>query len=600
MSAPTPNAVLQEANFCLALKNAAPTPDTAHFPPVFDADEAEFTRRCRGSYMMPETPPGSETRLRGPKRSKACDQCKMRKIRCSGNTSCPSRSGEKVALQVAQGDLFIDRVLFGAPPGNNLSQEQCFTLKGNGLFSRLRNRSTWAVFDMKPIGGTYRLTFFSDSRLESLSTKLRNNKVNDLVRRISTILKNRVRSPDTESAMSSPPESGQVDNASAARHIAAYYERVHPLFPHLDRASFESKISSPNLPTILAEEPAFSALYHLVLALGCLHSGGGSFEPGKGKAWKLFSVALPLIPDLEKSNDPLVALQAITTAAVYALGISCLSIEQRIMTQAGRMAQDLGPAITKGPSAKAFHRIFWVLYCIEKMSSFHFGRSSTLVDAEIITPMPHIPESMFGSFNWVLTFARHSRLLSRAMTSLSILEIITYVDVEPSTPLWILAGIPICALFVLFDQVINDPTHPDTRSNLALLDIAGGHFSRIEFASEGSLPGSLIAEFAYIAREYVNETTSQGLDLGGSLHPQRSHGDGMSSLEMPEVPGSADRSMSKLDKGTDVILPPTTLETSQDIASMSSALYFTPQDSWMGGSDLLLGIDVMDIFNNLS
>ncbi|KAM6512141.1 hypothetical protein FSOLCH5_009859 [Fusarium solani] len=376
--------------------------------------------------------------------------------------------------------------------------------------------------------------------------------------------------------MSSPPESGQVDNASAARHIAAYYERVHPLFPHLDRASFESKISSPNLPTILAEEPAFSALYHLVLALGCLHSGGGSFEPGKGKAWKLFSVALPLIPDLEKSNDPLVALQAITTAAVYALGISCLSIEQRIMTQAGRMAQDLGPAIAKGPSAKAFHRIFWVLYCIEKMSSFHFGRSSTLVDAEIITPMPHFPESI------------------------SILEIITYVDVEPSTPLWILAGIPICALFVLFDQVINDPTHPDTRSNLALLDIAGGHFSRIEFASEGSLPGSLIAEFAYIAREYVNETTSQGLDLGGSLHPQRSHGDGMSSLEMPEVPGSADRPMSKLDKGTDVILPPTTLETSQDIASMGSALYFTPQDSWMGGSDLLLGIDVMDIFNNLN
>ncbi|KAJ4183678.1 hypothetical protein NW755_009713 [Fusarium falciforme] len=385
MSAPTPNAVLQEANFCLALKNAAPTPDTAHFPPVFDADEAEFTRRCRGSYMMPETPPGSETRLRGPKRSKACDQCKMRKIRCSGYPppcgSCMERGAtchfgrrkvplrknvnkallsnpvipsdtvlaklegsstaieethhalhvpeKKVALQVAQGDLFIDRVLFGAPPGNNLSQEQCFTLKGNGLFSRLRNRSTWAVFDMKPIGGTYRLTFFSDSRLESLSTKLRNNKVNDLVRRISTILKNRVRSPDTESAMSSPPESGQVDNASAARHIA-----------------------------------------------GCLHSGGGSFEPGKGKAWKLFSVALPLIPDLEKSNDPLVALQAITTAAVYALGISCLSIEQRIMTQAGRMAQDLGPAITKGPSAKAFHRIFWVLYCIEKMSSFHFGRSS--------------------------------------------------------------------------------------------------------------------------------------------------------------------------------------------------------------------------------
>lgn len=76
---------------------------------------------------------------------------------------------------------------------------------------------------MKALGGTYRLTFFSDSRLESLSTKLRNNKVNDLVRRISTILKNRVRSPDTESVMSSPPDSGYVDNASAARHIAGKF-----------------------------------------------------------------------------------------------------------------------------------------------------------------------------------------------------------------------------------------------------------------------------------------------------------------------------------------------------------------------------------------
>ena len=72
---------------------------------------------------------------------------------------------------------------------------------------------------MNSIGGTYRLTFFSDSRLESLSTKLRNNKVNDLVGRISAVLKNRVRSPYTESTISSVPESGQVDHTSAARYI---------------------------------------------------------------------------------------------------------------------------------------------------------------------------------------------------------------------------------------------------------------------------------------------------------------------------------------------------------------------------------------------
>lgn len=58
---------------------------------------------------------------------------------------------------------------------------------------------------------------------------------------------------------------------------------------------------------------------------------------------------------------------------------------------------------------------------------------------------------------------------------------------------------------MLFDIVIHDPQLPDTASNLALLDMAAGHFSRIEFVSGGAVPGSLIAEFAKIARDYVNE-----------------------------------------------------------------------------------------------
>jgi hypothetical protein len=81
-----------------------------------------------------------------------------------------------------------------------------------------------------------------------------------------------------------------------------------------------------------------------------------------------------------------------------------------------------------------------------------------------------------------------------------------------------MAGIPIMSLFVLFDMVINNPYHPETSINLALLDIAGGHFSRIEYASGGSLPGSLIAEFAHIARDYVNGTRRNGgLTVGSSL-----------------------------------------------------------------------------------
>lgn len=120
----------------------------------------------------------------------------------------------------------------------------------------------------------------------------------------------------------------------------------------------------------------------------------------------------------------------------------------------------------------------------------------------------------------------HARAERRKQQALhcarSVLELTAIIDVEPHTQVWcvsvrlpgtsqlilcsILAGIPLTALFVLFDMVVQDGRvhSPETQSNLALLDMAAGHFSRIEYASGGTLPGSLIAEFAHVAREYVN------------------------------------------------------------------------------------------------
>lgn len=69
----------------------------------------------------------------------------------------------------------------------------------------------------------------------------------------------------------------------------------------------------------------------------------------------------------------------------------------------------------------------------------------------------------------------------------------------------LLAVMPFSALIILFNLVIHNPNHPETSLSLALLDIAGGHFSHAEFASHGTLPGSLISEFTYIARQYVSD-----------------------------------------------------------------------------------------------
>ncbi|KAF4334093.1 hypothetical protein FBEOM_12104 [Fusarium beomiforme] len=628
-----------------------------------------------GPSEMPQTPPLSERRLRSAQISKACDSCKARKIRCSGYPppcqSCTSRGHacrfgtrkipfrknvNRNLLQVPtevlsdvkakdasptaendvpiQNDLFIDRILFGSPSTDVPNTDERFSLKViKYMHSCTKNLKLTCRKGIGLLSNTHSVTFFSDSRLETLSAKLKNNKINDLIRRISSIINSRLKATHTTSPENLPEfHLPYMDHASSSRYIATYYEQVHPLFPHLERDSFDSILSSQNLRHTLQNDIAFSALYHSVLALGCLHDGGGSFEPGKGNAWALFSVALAKVPNLPKAENSLVALQAITTIAVYCLGLPCISVEQRIMTEMARMAQDLIPTLSKGPDAKAFSRVFWVVYVVEKVSSFHFGRPSAIIDANITVPMPYTPESHVGTFNWTLTVAQQSRLLSRAMSTLfcpgvchrgsqyflttidqlladlehwrtcvpeefrpghpsqyillrrparasvgiwinylyyslklillrsrlqvdnnristmkityrdqliqvsrAILEIVTYVDVDPSTPLWIIAGIPLCALFVLFDHVISSPKSPDIKSNLALLNIAGGHFSRIEFATGGTLPASLISEFTYIAREYINQCDTQD-PLKGQYMDSASAQDG-SLLETAPVSG---------------------------------------------------------------
>lgn len=68
------------------------------------------------------------------------------------------------------------------------------------------------------------------------------------------------------------------------------------------------------------------------------------------------------------------------------------------------------------------------------------------------------------------------------------------------------AGImPLSALFVLFDFVIHNPSHGETEKNLALLDHVAAYLGVLDCLSGGALPGSIISEFAGIARQYVSK-----------------------------------------------------------------------------------------------
>lgn len=51
--------------------------------------------------------------------------------------------------------------------------------------------------------------------------------------------------------------------------------------------------------------------------------------------------------------------------------------------------------------------------------------------------------------------------------------------------------------------MIHNPLHAATKTNLALLGVASGYFSRVEISSKDTLQTSLLSELGQIARDYI-------------------------------------------------------------------------------------------------
>ncbi|KAL1990980.1 hypothetical protein VTN49DRAFT_5484 [Thermomyces lanuginosus] len=574
---------------------------------------------------------GPQTVLR-PRISKSCDQCKARKVRCIRDTSnsvkcknCLKRGQQchysHTKRKLRQPESSAPPPEGHSPPLPSAGQAQANSeARKAGLYVDylLENRDADGVRGWRTENSVVKtadhhiasscLAFFSESRIRSVSERLGHNKLNELIDMIGAAINARMNRGANSGAMirfKSPSTPEHTSPEAAARYIQAYFDQVHPLYPFLERKDFEEKAFSSQLPDYLAASPAFSALYHTVLALGCQYIEGGSFEPGKGKAWKLYQTSLGLFSDVLLPKEDLTNLQALIAMSIFALNLSCIQIEETLISEAARMAQTLG--YNRASSREACNRAFWVIYTLEKTACFFGGGTSGLNDYDIGCPIPSIPEAVIGGTDWFLSSARFARLVSKAYETLfsvtallktpdeyysaisqvyddlerwrcslpkevrpgeafrpqyhtsscslliclrshfyyygavialcrltlhvgagtespyveeakkrlmytarQIIENTRYIDAEPYTPIWMLGVIPLSALFILFDFVVHNPTHPETGTNLALLDVAAGYFSRLEYATGGSLPSSLLSDFSHIARQYVRDVQSSG------------------------------------------------------------------------------------------
>jgi len=275
-----------------------------------------------------------------------------------------------------------------------------------------------------------------------LANRLGHSRVRDLVERIredSEIRVNRVKAQpgsqprsfremvlqQTQGQQLPLPPDLAIEPAVAADYIRAYFENVHPLFPFLERAGFEQRVDTERGEGATFANPPFSALYHAVLALGCQYAREDrklGFEHGKGEDWRLFQFALSMLPDLLMPRDAsLVHVQAMTAMAIFALNAGTLQVGGTLIVEAAHMARLLSFHRSKepNPERQAGHRVFWVIYLLERQVFFPVGRIATISDNDIGCPAPVTPESQLDGFDTFLAVLRLGRLCSKTFHSLS-------------------------------------------------------------------------------------------------------------------------------------------------------------------------------------
>ncbi|CAG9953533.1 unnamed protein product [Clonostachys rosea f. rosea IK726] len=148
------------------------------------------------------------------------------------------------------------------------------------------------------------------------------------------------------------------------------------------------------------------------------------------------------------------------------------------------------------------------------------------------------------------------RLMNTART---IIELTKYIEVQPYVPVFILAVLPVSALFILFDFVLHNPHHRESRTNLVLMDQVAGYFSLIGFASNQALPGTLMPEFSQIAREYYAKAQQELADQKApSAHKAEEQ-----PPQPPVVNQNSDQSQQKRELSIDPNLEPTSTPVDQ-------------------------------------
>ncbi|PVH71762.1 hypothetical protein DL98DRAFT_434576, partial [Cadophora sp. DSE1049] len=261
------------------------------------------------------------------------------------------------------------------------------------------------------------LSYFSEKKISSLTSLLGHSDVRHLINHIdSDIARWQERSKTVAKSPIDADAPSEEVIRQGHRYITVYFDQVHPLYPFLNRSSFEAIALSSDLLYNLSNDKPWAALYYAVLSLGCIHDGGGSFAPASGEAHKYFQTAVSLLPEMLLVRRTLATAQVFIVQAIYAMNYCCLSLEDVPIAQAASIALSLGlgKRYSHPGTEVEQSRTFWTIYCLEKELSFHTTRSSAISDSDIGIPLTPTRHESLAELDWLCIWASYCRIMSRA------------------------------------------------------------------------------------------------------------------------------------------------------------------------------------------
>ncbi|KAF4493699.1 fungal specific transcription factor domain containing [Fusarium agapanthi] len=201
-------------------------------------------------------------------------------------------------------------------------------------------------------------------------------------------------------ALSSPAGPVELPHSELMRYVDAYFSTVQIIFPILDRVKFLAQLATWGLNPTPGPMYSWQALLNAVLASGCRAAlsdeTAGGFKLSGREAWGYFQNALSFESRILHDSTDLLAVQAMAVMTVFAQGLSSPQRQEYTLSSiASRLAQGL--ALSRNPSPewdlteeekRERSRVFWVIYCLDKMIALRCGRPSVLCDDEISCPFP--------------------------------------------------------------------------------------------------------------------------------------------------------------------------------------------------------------------